>query len=33
MDKLDGRAEAILAAREIKLAAARQARKAVRKAS
>ena len=32
-DKLDGRAEAILAAREIKLAAAREARKTVRKAS
>lgn len=32
-DKLEGRAEAILAAREAKLAAARQARKALRKAS
>jgi transposase InsO family protein len=32
-DKLEGRAEAILAAREIKLAAAREARRAVRKAS
>jgi hypothetical protein len=33
MDKLEGRAEAILAAREAKLAAAREARKAQRKAS
>lgn len=32
-DKLAGRAEAILAAREAKLDAARQARKAMRKAS
>jgi len=32
-DKLEGRAEAILAARETKLAAARQARKALRRAS
>jgi putative transposase len=32
-DKLEGRAEAILAVREVKLAAARQARKALRKAS
>jgi hypothetical protein len=32
-DKLEGRAEAILAAREAKLAAAREARKAQRKAS
>ena len=32
-DKLDGKAERILAAREAKLAAARDARKAMRKAS
>ena len=32
-DKLEGRAEAILAARDAKLAAAREARKALRKAS
>jgi transposase InsO family protein len=32
-DKLDGRAEAILAAPDAKLAAAREARKALRKAS
>jgi transposase InsO family protein len=32
-DKLEGRAEAILSAREAKLAAAREARKTLRKAS